>query len=214
MKNKTYQTRILLAYIFLNFAFTLNGMLTNNSKQPSNQINIEESDIQRIKTKLLAIQREERDLSLCKNAKTPINIIIPQPYCLSQQEFKELIYCINNMKNIPKRIRSLWLTFNNITSLPEELFELTMLEDLTLGFNFITNVPDRIVELPNLKVLNLCNNLIEYMPSKMEQLQKLENLQLEVNKLSKYEQQRLKRTVPSSCRLHMHPQRYDLSWNK
>ncbi|KDQ50768.1 hypothetical protein JAAARDRAFT_211584 [Jaapia argillacea MUCL 33604] len=61
----------------------------------------------------------------------------------------------------------LYLSMNEITALPTELFALSKLTVLTLRNNALTYIPPEIARLKNLRELNVANNQLSYLPAEM-----------------------------------------------
>ena len=57
-----------------------------------------------------------------------------------------------------KRLKTLALAYNNLTSIPEEVFTLKTLEELQLHGNDFTAFDERLTTLPNLKILKFSQN--------------------------------------------------------
>ena len=77
-----------------------------------------------------------------------------------------------------KNLRNLTLTDCGLTSIPEEIGQLTLLEELNLDSNRITQLPEALAQLKNLKVLRLNGNPLIQLPSFIGQLKHLEVLDL------------------------------------
>jgi Leucine-rich repeat (LRR) protein len=68
-----------------------------------------------------------------------------------------------------------------LTTVPEEIMQMTNLEDLTLSFNQIESIPSSIRNLKNLKKLSLQFNKLKSLPPEIYEL-KLKELDLRDNK--------------------------------
>lgn len=77
------------------------------------------------------------------------------------------------------------LSDSQITSLPEELFELTNLTELSLSGNRLTHLPSEIGNLVNLKRLQLAGNCLETLPDTIGALEQLEGLWVHGNFVEK-----------------------------
>ncbi len=86
-------------------------------------------------------------------------------------------------RNYPN-LKELSLSFNNLPSLPEGIWELKNLKDLSLSFNNLTHLPERIGKLKNLKQLKLNYNELTHLPKEIGKLAKLEMLDLSGNNLT------------------------------
>lgn len=88
-----------------------------------------------------------------------------------------------------EHLSSLRLQHNNLTTLPNELWRLTNLQELNLGFNELDQIPIQIGSLVNLRELYLHNNHLTEIPFQIGNLKFLTVLDITANKL---------RTIPSS----------------
>ena len=93
------------------------------------------------------------------------------------------VYIFNKMEEA-KKTGELNLSFCNLVSLPEPLFELTNLQKLNLQHNYFTALPERIKELASLTELNLELNQIAELPLEIGQLVNLQKLNLKNNRLT------------------------------
>ena len=75
------------------------------------------------------------------------------------------------------------LSWQGLTAIPTEIFQLQNLTSLYLYNNQIVEIPDAIAQLQNLTMLDLRNNQIVEMPSGIEKLTKLKKLDLRGNPL-------------------------------
>jgi hypothetical protein len=73
--------------------------------------------------------------------------------------------------------------FENLTSIPPEISNLTNLQELNLSRNKIKAIPPEISNLTNLKYLRLSNNEIEIIPPEISNLTNLQELRLSYNKI-------------------------------
>lgn len=81
-------------------------------------------------------------------------------------------------------IKDLDLSEENLTSIPEELCELSQLEFLNLANNKITSIPSKIGNLTQLYYLNLCENQITSLPIEFGNLLRLQTLYLTNNQIT------------------------------
>ncbi|PFH51953.1 hypothetical protein AMATHDRAFT_2657 [Amanita thiersii Skay4041] len=81
---------------------------------------------------------------------------------------------------LPKGEIALYLTANQISKLPIELFVLQKLTILSIRNNCLTYIPPEIVHLTNLHTLNLAFNRLRYLPAEMLEMS-LTNLLLHPN---------------------------------
>lgn len=88
---------------------------------------------------------------------------------------------------IEKALKQKWKKLNlsgqQITTIPNEITELTYLQQLDLSSNNIKNVPNGISKLKNLQILNLSNNQIFAFPKEIAALHNLQILDLGNNKI-------------------------------
>ncbi|XP_061774091.1 leucine-rich repeat-containing protein 10 [Nerophis ophidion] len=75
----------------------------------------------------------------------------------------------------------LYLSDNNLTSLPEELHLLRKLQLLALDFNCFEELPAAVCRLPQLSILYLGNNRLYHLPKELQELKELNTLWLETN---------------------------------
>ncbi|MFA5074908.1 MAG: leucine-rich repeat domain-containing protein [Candidatus Babeliales bacterium] len=81
-------------------------------------------------------------------------------------------------------VTNLDLSYNNLTSLPDELCNLTNLTKLDLHVNKLTSLPPEIRNLTNLTSLNLYSNKLTSLPSEIRNLTNLRVLNLDNNNLT------------------------------
>lgn len=75
----------------------------------------------------------------------------------------------------------LYLSDNNLSSLPAELQNLRKLQLLALDFNCFEELPAAVCKLPQLSILYLGNNRLYYLPRELRALKELSTLWLETN---------------------------------
>ncbi|HVX01478.1 MAG TPA: leucine-rich repeat domain-containing protein [Candidatus Babeliaceae bacterium] len=78
-------------------------------------------------------------------------------------------------------LKTLNLSNNHLTIIPNDFFELTSLEELDLSKNCLTTISNKIAQLKNLKNLNISYNQINQIPRKIAHLIHLRALNLENN---------------------------------
>ncbi len=93
------------------------------------------------------------------------------------------VYVLNKIVEAQKESESLNLSFCNLVSLPETLFQLTHLKTLNLQRNYQTFLPERINQFTNLQELNLELNNLETLPPEIGQLGNLRKLDIKNNQL-------------------------------
>ncbi|GLB41785.1 putative leucine-rich repeats, typical (most populated) subfamily protein [Lyophyllum shimeji] len=81
---------------------------------------------------------------------------------------------------LPREKLQLFLSSNQISTLPSSLFSLQNLTVLSLRSNRITYIPPEIIGLKNLEDLNIAQNQIKYLPAEMLQMS-LKSLHLHPN---------------------------------
>uniref|UniRef100_A0A3Q3KRL2 Disease resistance R13L4/SHOC-2-like LRR domain-containing protein n=1 Tax=Mastacembelus armatus TaxID=205130 RepID=A0A3Q3KRL2_9TELE len=75
----------------------------------------------------------------------------------------------------------LYLSDNNLSSLPAELQGLRKLQLLALDFNCFEELPAAVCQLPQLSILYLGNNRLYHLPRELKELKELSTLWLETN---------------------------------
>jgi len=81
--------------------------------------------------------------------------------------------------------KTLDLSHQQLTKVPDYVFSSTNLEELNLANNQLTGaIPAEIDHLKNLKILNLSDNLMTGVPAEVDQLQNLQILDLSNNRLT------------------------------
>ncbi len=78
---------------------------------------------------------------------------------------------------------ALFLNYLGLKRLPEKLFELTQLTNLSLSGNELEALPDDISRLTNLRILDLAGNLLTQLPVAIGHLSQLQHLDLAYNQL-------------------------------
>ena len=73
---------------------------------------------------------------------------------------------------------------NELTAIPDVVFQLSQLEELHLSYNRITEIPDSIAQLSNLTSLHLSSNQITEIPESIAQLSSLTSLHLSSNQIT------------------------------
>lgn len=106
--------------------------------------------------------------------------------------------------------RFLYLSNNQLTSIPFEITMLETLEVLNLSHNRITNINIDITFLPALHTLYLAHNNIKTIPIELQLLPQLQLLDVSGNPLSQVELDKLKELLPKTTIKHSEP--YD--WNE
>lgn len=104
------------------------------------------------------------------------------------KKFKD--WAIANRSRL-QNIKTLDLSDYEITSVPEEVSELTQLENLDLSNNQLVKFPKSVLQLPNLKSVNLRNNKITKFPKELDDSYELDKFDLSENPLTKTEEYRV-----------------------
>jgi len=85
------------------------------------------------------------------------------------------------------RAKKLILSYNNFTSLPSEIGELSNLEELYVDHNLLEGaLPAEIRKMPRLRILNASNNHLTGIPAEIGQLNLLRELNFQNNRLDTY----------------------------
>lgn len=92
-------------------------------------------------------------------------------------------WCQTNQNHL-LLLQTLTLSRYELTSVPDEIWQLTNLQLLNLSNNRLTSVSDKIEGLKNLKVLNLGKNLLASIPDSIWSLTNLEKLDFSNNFLT------------------------------
>ncbi len=94
---------------------------------------------------------------------------------------KELLQIIQQAAK--KKVKSLNLSYKELTKLPSEIGQLSNLTELSLYSNQLSGLPSEIGQLSNLTKLDLENNQLRVLPSEIGQLSNLSELSLYSNQL-------------------------------
>ncbi|WP_414553320.1 COR domain-containing protein [Anabaena sp. CCY 0017] len=112
---------------------------------------------------------------------------------LSYTEITELPPEIGQLSHL----QTLKIHYSKLSVLPPEIGRLVNLENLDCSFNNLSRLPPEMGQLYNLKSLNLRSNNLIQLPSEIGQLTNLKSLNLRENQLSK-----LPRTILQLLKLH------------
>ena len=82
-------------------------------------------------------------------------------------------------------LRTLDLSYNQLTSVPAEIGQLTSLKVLNLRGNLLTSLPAEIGQLTSLRTLDLADNQLTSVPAEIGQLTSLTELYLCNNQLTR-----------------------------
>ncbi|MEI6428463.1 MAG: COR domain-containing protein [Pseudanabaena sp. ELA607] len=109
---------------------------------------------------------------------------------LSGNDLEGLPSEIGRLQSLEKLILGKWdnqtheKKGNRLTTIPQEIFQLTNLKELSISYNQITAIPDEIANLANLTTLNLNDNQITAIPDVIDNLTNLTRLVLYANQIS------------------------------
>ena len=102
-------------------------------------------------------------------------------WCLEGEELKfklqQLPIKICSMTSLER----LWVSHNNLSSIPDQFDQLSNLRELFLHHNALPNLPMPLCGLPNLQILWLSSNQITEVPSEIKNLKSLKRLHLDHN---------------------------------
>ncbi|KAL5492297.1 hypothetical protein ACEPAI_3744 [Sanghuangporus weigelae] len=103
-------------------------------------------------------------LVVIREAAVPARELVPRRTC--SKSTNSIVFGTGKLGHREDEIH-LFLGRNNITSLPNELFNLDALVVLSLRANSLTELPPLICQLRNLRELNVANNKLRYLPSEI-----------------------------------------------
>jgi len=126
-----------------------------------------------------ALQQLLKDLLSSANSKHKNSVILPSFVDLSNQQLTEVP---ENIFEMPK-LQTLYLHFNNIDKLPEAISKLTNLQVLYLNQNKFTSFPKIVCSVPSIRELHLGRNRITDIPPEIGQMN-LRELSLSYNLLT------------------------------
>ena len=148
--------------------------------------------------KITQIPTEIVELKNLKCLKLGGNNLTSIPLVIGQLQNLQVLYLgksdiyesYNQIKSIPteiwrlKNLKDLDLSGNSLKSIGAEISELRNLEKLDLSYNQLTSIPKEIWQLKNLKNLNLNNNNLNSIEAEISELKDLETLNLSYNQLT------------------------------
>ncbi|KAL5513082.1 hypothetical protein ACEPAH_3480 [Sanghuangporus vaninii] len=103
-------------------------------------------------------------LVVIRQTAAPARELVPRRTC--SRSTNSIVFGAGKLGHREDEIH-LFLGRNNITSLPNELFNLDALVVLSLRANGLTELPPLICQLRNLRELNVANNKLRYLPSEI-----------------------------------------------
>jgi len=103
---------------------------------------------------------------------------------LSGKDLEGLPSEIGRLQSLEKLILGEPHKGNRLTVIPQEIFQLTNLKELSISYNQITTIPSAIAQLSNLTELHLSDNQITAIPDAISQLSNLTTLYLDSNKIT------------------------------
>jgi Leucine-rich repeat (LRR) protein len=95
---------------------------------------------------------------------------------------------------------------NELTYIPEWIFSLDSLEELSLDYGYISVVSENISKLKNLKSLNLEGNSLTELPKSLTKLSNLSSLYLGDNNFSEEEEEKIKSWFSDKVEVTFEPQ--------
>ena len=102
---------------------------------------------------------------------------------------QRLYLSMNNLSSLPESfggltgLKVLWLEWNELSSLPESFSRLTELEILAIPNNELSSLPETFGSLTALQKLNLDGNKLSSLPESFKRLTRLKDLSLHSNEL-------------------------------
>lgn len=102
---------------------------------------------------------------------------------LSQHKLDEFP---QNLRALAPLLRTLDLSENKFTALPNEIGDFTLLKQLTVSHNRLIGLPDALGALVKLESLNCATNQIASMPSSLTKLNHLKQVNLSDNRISDF----------------------------
>ena len=123
-----------------------------------------------------------------------LNISLYNGYLLNEldkfENLEELYISVDNLTSLPESIGNLTnleklnIYINNLTSLPESIGNLINLKELDIYDSNLTSLPESIGNLTNLNNLRINNNNLTSLPESIGNLIKLNNLRIDNNNLT------------------------------
>ncbi len=159
------------------------------NKDKFNQIRNKSESTNDLVNSIIAITQSDKQTSIDLSGN---NLTLIPSSLLTFSHLKEINLSYNRLtvsqisllvKNIPG-IRVLNIRNNQLTTLPDNIGQLTQLTTLDLSFNKLTKLPDTIGQLTQLTKLNLGDHQLTAVPDSIGQLTKLTELDLSHNTTS------------------------------
>lgn len=102
---------------------------------------------------------------------------------ISQMRLKEFPSALLQFPNV---LRTLDLSENHFTLLPDDIGKFTLLKHLNLNGNKLISLPDILGNLVKLETLNAMNNLLHSLPPALGQLKNLKQIHLSNNQITEF----------------------------
>ena len=113
------------------------------------------------------------------------------PEFCKMHQLRELCLNVNCLSSLPQNIGNLSglvrisLSHNKLKSIPSSIGSLSNLEDIDVSYNKITDIPSEFFNLTNLRLVNFCDNKLTSVHKNVENLVHLRMLWLGENKIKK-----------------------------
>ncbi|KAK2581006.1 hypothetical protein KPH14_006056 [Odynerus spinipes] len=102
---------------------------------------------------------------------------------LSQKKLDELP---SNLQALAPLLRTLDISENKITQIPDDIGKFTLLKQLNLSRNKLTALPETLGDLSKLEGLNASSNFIETIPLSLSKLTHLKQVNLSDNRIAEF----------------------------
>lgn len=168
--------------------FTLYHVIPVGDERPRPLSSREELTDEQLRAEILERGREVRESQLAyfeeKDIQPPLQQI---PFTLVVEPALNLSH--RRLTTLPEEslvegLRTLNLSFNNLTEISETIGNLTSLEVLNLDYNHLTTLPETIGNLTSLRLLRLMANEISTLPETIGNLVSLQRLDIRCNRLT------------------------------
>lgn len=91
-----------------------------------------------------------------------------------------------HLRDFPNVLRTLDLSENRFSTIPEALGKFTLLKHLNVNANRLTELPEALGLLVKLETLNAINNMIVHVPRQLENLRNLKQVHLSNNQIVEF----------------------------